>query len=115
MIAFLFKFSIYHIKRFICLFGLILYVPVKNLSVMLGRVFLGWISTKQGLICLAQGHNVVTTVGLEPAAVRSLVKHSTTEPLRSLGCSFQLYTTLTNFSTKYLVICKVFTDVGGID
>ena len=24
------------------------------------------------------------------------------------------YTTLTNFSTKYLVMCKVFTDVGGI-
>ena len=24
------------------------------------------------------------------------------------------YTTLTNFSTKYLVICKVYTDVGGI-
>ena len=25
-----------------------------------------------------------------------------------------LYTTLTNFSTKYLVMCKVYTDVGGI-
>ena len=24
------------------------------------------------------------------------------------------YTTLTNFSTKYLVMCRVFTDVGGI-
>ena len=24
------------------------------------------------------------------------------------------YTTLTNFSTKYLVMCKVYTDVGGI-
>ena len=23
-------------------------------------------------------------------------------------------TTLTNFSTKYLVMCKVYTDVGGI-
>ena len=27
----------------------------------------------------------------------------------------RLYTTLTNFSTKYLVICKVYTDVGGIN
>ena len=26
-----------------------------------------------------------------------------------------LYTTLTNFSTKYLVMCKVYTDVGGIN
>ena len=25
-----------------------------------------------------------------------------------------LYTTLTNFSIKYLVMCKVYTDVGGI-
>ena len=24
------------------------------------------------------------------------------------------YTTLTNFSTKYLMMCKVYTDVGGI-
>ena len=24
------------------------------------------------------------------------------------------YTTLTNLSTKYLVMCKVYTDVGGI-
>ena len=24
-----------------------------------------------------------------------------------------LYTTLTNFSTKYLTMCKVYTDVGG--
>ena len=25
-----------------------------------------------------------------------------------------LYTTLTNFSMKYLMMCKVYTDVGGI-
>ena len=25
------------------------------------------------------------------------------------------YTTLTNFSTKYLMMCKVYTDVGGIE
>ena len=35
-------------------------------------------------MCLAQGHNAVTPVRFEPAASRSQVKHSTTEPLRSL-------------------------------
>ena len=25
-----------------------------------------------------------------------------------------IYTTLTNFSTKYLMMCNVYTDVGGI-
>ena len=64
--------------------GLILYVPVNNLSVTSERVFLGWTSTKQGLMCLAQGHNAVTPVRLEPTALRSSVKNSTTEPLRSL-------------------------------
>ena len=32
-------------------------------------------------MCLAQGHNAVTPVSLKPAAPRSQVKHSTTEPL----------------------------------
>ena len=58
--------------------------PINNLSVMKGRVFLGWTSTKLGLMCLAQGHNTVMPVRLEPAAPRSRVKHSTTEPLPSL-------------------------------
>ena len=35
-------------------------------------------------MCLAQGHNAVTPVRLESAAPLSRVKHSTTEPLRSL-------------------------------
>ena len=33
------------------LFDLILYIPVNNFSVMLGQVFLGWASTKLGLMC----------------------------------------------------------------
>ena len=65
---------------FFFLFDLILYVPVNNLSVTSGWVFLGWTSTKLGLMCLAQGHNTVT---LELVALRSRVKHSTTEPLCS--------------------------------
>ena len=35
-------------------------------------------------MCLAQGHNTVTLVRLEPAAPQSQIKHSTTEPLLSL-------------------------------
>ena len=63
-----------------CLFDLILYVPVNNLSDMSGRVFLGLTSTKQGLMYLAHGHKAVTPVRQEPAALPSEVKHSTTEP-----------------------------------
>ena len=65
------------------LFDLILYAPVNNLSVKSGQVFLGWTSTKLGLMCLAKGHNAVMPVRLKPAALRSQVKHSTTEPLHS--------------------------------
>ena len=36
-------------------------------------------------MCLAQGHNAVTLVRLEPATARSRVKHSTTEPLERSG------------------------------
>ena len=35
-------------------------------------------------MCLAQGYNAVTPVRLEPVALWSPVKHSTTEPLHSL-------------------------------
>ena len=42
-------------------------------------------------MCLAQGHNTVTPVRLEPAALRSRVKHSTTEPLRSLEFFVRTY------------------------
>ena len=55
---------------------MILYVPVNNLLVMSGLVFKGWTSTKQGLMCLAQGHNTVAPVRLEPAALQSRVKQS---------------------------------------
>ena len=35
-------------------------------------------------MCLAQGHNAVMPLRLEPASSRSRVKHSTTEPQPSL-------------------------------
>ena len=34
-------------------------------------------------MCPAEGHSTVAPVMLEPAILRSRVKHSTTEPLRS--------------------------------
>ena len=52
---------------FVCLFDLILYVPVNIFSAMSERVLLGWTSTKQRIKCLAQGHNTVPPVRLEPA------------------------------------------------
>ena len=62
----------------LCLFVLILYVPVNNFLIMSQRVFLSWTVTKQGIKCLAQGHNAVPPVKLEPATPRSRVKYSTT-------------------------------------
>ena len=48
-----------------CLLNLILYIPVNIFSVMLGRVILGWTSTKQLIKCLAQGHNTAILPGSE--------------------------------------------------
>ena len=64
-----------HFKYFVCLFvWFVFYVPVNNLSVTSGQVFLGWTSIKLGFMCHAQGHNAVTPV-------RSSIKLSTTEQL----------------------------------
>ena len=38
-------------------------------------------------MCLAQGHNTVMPMRLEPAGPWSRVKHSTTEPLHSITVS----------------------------
>ena len=64
--------------------------PSQQFSVMSGQVFLGWTSTKQRLMCLAQGHNAVTLVRLEPSTPQSRVKNSTTEPKCSLTSVFNL-------------------------
>ena len=37
-------------------------------------------------MCLPQGHNAVTSVRLEPPALLSRVKYSTSKPLRSRAC-----------------------------
>ena len=64
------------------------YVLVNIFSVISVQVFLDWTSTKQELTYFAQGHIAVTPVRLEPAALRSRVKHTTTEPLHSPWAMF---------------------------
>ena len=54
--------------------------PINNLSVIKGRVFLGWTSTKLGLMFLLKDTMQWRRWG---SNLRSRVKHSTTEPLRS--------------------------------
>ena len=58
-------------------------------------------------MCLAQGHNAVTLVRLEPAAPWSGVKHSTTEPLCSL-CFF-----CGSFLLFMFPFCRAFLSVHG--
>ena len=71
-------------------FDLILYIPCYNFSVMSGRVFLGWTSTKQRIESLAQGHNTVPLVRLKPTTPRSWVKYSTIELPYSNGRRWHL-------------------------
>ena len=98
------------------IFDFILCGPVNNLSVTSGRVFLGWTSTKLGLVCLAQGNKAVMPVRLEPAALQSQVKHSTTEPLCSLfylkpGCGYNIYfhNTVVNIMNEHAPISAPYT------
>ena len=55
-----------------CLFDLIFYFQ-STIFQLRREVFM----------CIAQGHNAATPVRIEPTALRSPVKHSTTEPLCS--------------------------------
>ena len=60
--------------------------PINNLSVKQGRVFLGWTSTKLGLMCLAQAPQRSYAGEAQTRGLYwSRVKYSTTEPLRSLS------------------------------
>ena len=61
--------------NWLSLFDLILYVSVNIFSVMSGQVFLGLTSAKQGLMCLAQGHNAVTPLRLEPSFSNQALHH----------------------------------------
>ena len=68
----------------LCLFDLILYVP--STIFQLNRDGSSWVEPvlSKDKCVLLKDHNAVTPVRLKPAASRSRVKHSTTEPLRSL-------------------------------
>ena len=61
---------------------------INNLSVIKGLVFLGWTSTKLGLMFLLKDTTQWRRWGSNP---RSRVKNSTTEPLRSQGCVVDAY------------------------
>ena len=69
-------------KSMICLFDLILYVSVNNFSVMYGWVFLGWTSSKQGLMRLAQGIRIQCNAACEARTHNPPGHESTTEPER---------------------------------
>ena len=66
-----------------CLFNLILYIPSTILQ--LNRDGSSWVEPvlSYDKCVLLKDHNTLTPVRLEPAASRSQVKHSTTEPLHS--------------------------------
>ena len=67
----------------ICLFDLILYVPLT--SFQLNRYRPSWVEPVLSLdkCVLLKDHDTVTPVRLKPAAPLSWVKHSTTKPLPS--------------------------------
>ena len=88
-------------KNHNCLFDLILYVP--STIFQLNRDGSSWVEPVLSLdkCFLLKDHNAVTPVRLKPPALLSRVKHSTTEPLRSLKhnfiwiitCDLLIYTT----------------------
>ena len=64
-------------------------------------------------MCLAQGHNAVMPVRLEPAALRSRIKHSTTEPLRSLYPDQNRRSVGTELGPNYLQMLSADKERGG--
>ena len=56
---------------YFCLFDFTLYIPVKNFALCHDRSSRVEPVLSKGLMCLAQGHNIVTPVRLEPTTPRS--------------------------------------------
>ena len=54
----------------VCLFGLIFYVPINSVSVLLALLFLGLTNSKEEIKYIAQEHNTVSLVKLDPATPR---------------------------------------------
>ena len=67
-------------KEIVCFVWFDSLCPINNLSVIKGRVFLGWTSTKLGLMLLLKDTTQWRRWG---SNLQSRVKHCTTEPLRS--------------------------------
>ena len=70
----------------VCLFVLRLNVKVNNFFSHVGTepMLAGFNQYCRELMCLAQGHNMVMPVGIEPRTSRFKVQSSTTMPPRSL-------------------------------
>ena len=79
---------------FVCLFDLILYFPSTIFQLI--RDGSSWVEPvlSYDKCVLLKDQNTVTPVKLKPAAPLSPVKHSTTEPLRSLTHKFMKNTDL---------------------
>ena len=74
-----------HLDRYVCLFDLILYIP--STIFQLNRDRSSWVEPvlSYDKCVLLRDHNAMTMVRLKPEAPQSQVKHSTSEPLRSLS------------------------------
>ena len=80
--------------------------PSQLFSVMLGQFFLGLISTR--LMCLAQGHNGVPPVRLEPTAHQSQVKLFYAQKVSLSGPEvIELFSCSTQLSTKFILLINV--------
>ena len=79
-------YNIAELDKQYALFDLILYVP--STIFQLNRDGSSWVEPvlSYDKCALLKDHNTVTPVRFKPAASRSRVKHSTTEPLGSLQC-----------------------------
>ena len=87
---------------FVCLFDLIRYVP--STIFQLYRDGSTWVEPVLSLdkCVLLKDHNAVTPVRLEPVALQPLVKHSNTEPLRSLYRSRKVFAKIMQYIYNHL-------------
>ena len=95
------------------LFDFILYVP--STIFQLNRDRSSWVEPvlSWDKCVLLKDHNAVTPVRLEPAAPRSWVKHSTTEPLRSLNSLWKTFSTDFYYIYGFFPLCFLSTFSTG--
>ena len=77
---------------------------------------LEFLSLKGGCTCSSESKLVKMPYCWKSHALAHIVLKFLAYMLHSMLQPFNdfIYTTLTNFSTKYLMMCKVYTNVGGI-